>query len=295
VSKLRGLPTEHKMRHDFHFVEELAAPREIEGIGRMIDIELLDVNPHQPRKTLGDLGDLVSSIKEKGVLEPVLVRQLNTRFQIIAGERRYHASKAAGLTQIPCIVMDVDERGVLEISLIENLQRRDLSAFEEADGIQYLCERFDYTHERVAQKLSKSRSTITELLSIASIPEEIREACRRADISSKSLLVEVARQNSHEDMKSFVTLIERDGLSRDDARKLKGGVVDSTEAATKPVASPGESTLASPRPFVFKFHSREQKFSVNLRFDRPEVRREEIIDALRDLIRQIESSSELGH
>ena len=292
MSKLRGLPSEHKMRHDFHFVEELGTPRAAETIGRMIDLELLDVNPHQPRKTLGDLGDLVSSIKEKGVLEPVLVREANNRFQIIAGERRYHASKAAGLTQVPCIVMDVDERGVLEISLIENLQRRDLTAFEEADGIQYLCERFDYTHEKVAQKLSKSRSSITELLSIAGIPEEVREACRRADISSKSLLVEVARQNSLEDMTSFVALIARDGLSREDARRMKGQPLDATEPAA---GAATEEPAPPPRPFVFKFHSREQKFSVNLRFDRPEVRKEEIIMALHDLIRQIESSDKLSH
>ena len=292
MSKLRGLPTEHKMRHDFHFVEELGAPRAPETIGRMIDAELLDVNPHQPRKSLGDLSDLISSIKEKGVLEPVLVRETNGRYQIIAGERRYHASKAAGLTQIPCIVMEVDERGVLEISLIENLQRRDLTAFEEADGIHYLCERFDYTHEKVAQKLSKSRSSITELLSIAGIPEEVRDACRRADISSKSLLVEVARQNSLEDMRAFVTLIERDGLSRDDARRMKGAAIDPGVSSNSTEGAIDEPTQPQ-RPFVFKFHSREQKFSVNLRFDRQEVRKEEIISALQDLIHQIESTDKL--
>lgn len=290
MSKLRGLPTEHTMRHDYHFVEELAAPREPRAIGRMIDLERLDVNPHQPRKSLGDLNDLISSIKEKGVLEPVLVRDMGGRYQIIAGERRYHASKAAGLTQIPCVEMEVDERGVLEISLIENLQRRDLTAFEEADGIQYLCERFDYTHEKVANKLSKSRSSITELLSIAGIPEEVREACRRADISSKSLLVEIARQNSTEDMQTLVALIDRDGLSRDDARRMKGTAIEPVDATP---AHGGEEPAPPQRPFVFRFHSREQRFSVNLRFDRPEVAKEEIVSALRDLIKQIESSDRL--
>jgi ParB family transcriptional regulator, chromosome partitioning protein len=291
VSKLRGLPGEMKMRHDFHFVEELAQPRDTRAVGRMIDIESIDVNPHQPRKTLGDLSDLVSSIKEKGVLEPVLVRAIEGRFQIIAGERRYHASLAAGLTQIPCIVMDVDERGVLEISLIENLQRRDLTPFEEADAILYLCERFDYTHEKAAQKLGKSRSSITELLSIASLPEDVREDCRRADISSKSLLVEIARQNSSEDMKSLIALIARDGLSRDDARRMKGTGVADPEAPVE--VPPAEAPAAPERPFVFRFTSREQKFSVNLRFDRPQVRKDEVLAALRDLIAQIESSDDL--
>jgi ParB family chromosome partitioning protein len=282
------------MRHDFHFVEELATPRDPQAIGRMIELGLLDVNPHQPRKSLGDLSDLISSIKEKGILEPVLVREVGGRFQIIAGERRYHASKAAGLTQIPCIEMDVDERGVLEISLIENLQRRDLEPFEEADAILYLCERFSYTHEKVAQKLSKSRTTITELLAIANIPEEIREVCRRADISSKSLLVEVARQNSLEEMRGFVDLIARDGLSREEARRIKTG----TQAPADPMSAPaiGDEAQTSPpisRPVTFRFHSKEQRFSVNLRFERSEVQKADVLAALRDLIKQIESSDRL--
>ena len=289
MSKLRGLPSEMKMRHDFHFVEELSTPREPDTVGRMIDIALIDVNPHQPRKTLGDLADLVSSIKEKGLLEPVLVRQVDSRFQIIAGERRYHASKSAGLSQIPCIEMEVDEKGVLEISLIENLQRRDLMAFEEADAIQYLCERFQYTHEKVAQKLSKSRTSITELLSIASIPEEIREECRRADISSKSLLVEIARQNSTAEMKRLTDVISRGGFSRDDARRMKNLPVEPS-----PMTASGETMTPAPsRPFTFRFHSREQRFSVNLKFDRPEVRKEEIVSALRQLISQIEGADTL--
>ncbi|HKY32035.1 MAG TPA: ParB/RepB/Spo0J family partition protein [Candidatus Polarisedimenticolia bacterium] len=279
------------MRHDVHFVEELSSPREGGAIGRMIDLDLIDVNPHQPRKTLGDLNDLVSSIKEKGLLEPILVRSLGGRFQIIAGERRYHASRAAGLRQIPCIEMEVDDRGVLEISLIENLQRRDLNPFEEADAVLYLCERFDYTHEKVAQKLSKSRSSITELLALAGLPEEVREECRRADISTKSLLIEIARQNSVEDMLSFIQLIARDGLSRDDARRMKTLPLASPEEADAP--EPAQPRPSPERPYVFKFHSKEQRFFVNLRFDRPQVRKDEVLSALRQLIQQIEASDDL--
>ncbi len=292
MSKPRGLPSEIKMRHDFHFVEELSTPRGSESVGRMIELDLIDVNPHQPRKTLGDLSDLVSSIKEKGLLEPVLVREVNGRYQIIAGERRYHASKAAGLTQIPCIEMEVDERGVLEISLIENLQRRDLTPFEEGDAILYLCERFAYTHERVAQKLSKSRTSITELLSIASIPEDVREVCRRADISSKSLLLEIARQNTVDEMRSLAERIAREGLSRDEARRIKNLPSADPAVPAEPATDPAQPPS---RPFTFRFHSPDQKFSVNLRFDRPEVRKSEVIAALNDLIAQIQTSSDLPH
>jgi len=283
VSKLRGLPSQMKMRHDSHFVDELSIPRTPEPVGRMIDLEKIDVNPHQPRKALGDLTDLVNSIKEKGLLEPILVREIEGRFQIIAGERRYHASKAAGLRQVPCIEMEVDERGVLEISLIENLQRRDLTAFEEADGIRSLCERFDYTHEKVATKLGKSRTSVTELLSIGTIPEEIREECRHADISSKSLLVEVARQLSIEDMKSFIKEVSSAKLSREEARRFKQAPIPTEEGKAEPAS----------RPYTFRFRSQDRRFSVNLKFEREEVDKKQVISALQDLIREIETSETL--
>lgn len=283
MSKLRGLPSQMKMRHDSHFVDELSIPRTPEPVGRMIDLEKIDVNPHQPRKALGDLTDLVNSIKEKGLLEPILVREIEGRFQIIAGERRYHASKAAGLRQVPCIEMEVDERGVLEISLIENLQRRDLTAFEEADGIRSLCERFDYTHEKVATKLGKSRTSVTELLGIGTIPEEIREECRQADISSKSLLVEVARQLSIEDMKNFIKEVSSAKLSREEARRFKQAPVPTEEGKAEPAS----------RPYTFRFRSQDRRFSVNLKFEREEVDKKQVISALQDLIREIETSETL--
>ena len=287
MSKIRGLPTQIKMRHDAHFVDELSVPRAPEPVGRMIELERIDVNPHQPRKDFGDLTDLINSIKEKGLLEPVLVRELEGRFQIIAGERRFHASKAAGLRQIPCIEMEVDERGVLEISLIENLQRRDLNPFEEADGIKSLCDRFDYTHEKVAAKLGKSRTSVTELLAIGGIPEDIRERCRQADISSKSLLVEVARQLSIEDMESFIREVSRANLSRDEARRFKSAPPPVDEQAQE------EASAVPVRPYTFRFRSRDRRFSVNVKFEREEVDKKDVISALQDLIREIETSDTL--
>src|SRR6185295_18968718 len=174
VSKQRGLPVQRKVRHDFHFVDNLSAGP-VPSVGRMIPLSLLMPNPDQPRRSFGDMTDLVSSIKEKGVLEPVLVRPTGEKFQIIAGERRYRASVEAGLSQIPCVEIDVDDRGVLEISLIENLQRRDLNPFEEAEGLQKLCEKFLYTHEEVAKKLGKSRTSVTETLTLNNIPADLRE------------------------------------------------------------------------------------------------------------------------
>src|SRR5207247_7157087 len=107
---------------------------------------------------------------------------------------RWRAAQTAGLKELPCIEMDVDDRGVAEIALIENMQRKDLTPWEEADGLRALCDRFGYTHEDVARKVGKSRSTITEALSIRSMPEPIREICRESEITSKSLLLQIVRQ-----------------------------------------------------------------------------------------------------
>ena len=122
------------MRHDAHYVEELSSQSPT-AIGRLVSVELLDPNPEQPRVEIGDLSELITSVKEKGVLEPLLVKPSQKgRWMIIAGERRWRAASAAGLREVPCIEMDVDAAAVAEIALIENMQRKDLTPWEEADG-----------------------------------------------------------------------------------------------------------------------------------------------------------------
>jgi ParB family chromosome partitioning protein len=262
------------MRHDFHFVDNLtSAPNQ--AIGRMIPLDLLIPNPDQPRRSFGDIDDLVSSIKEKGVLEPVLVRPAGEKFQIIAGERRYRASVEAGLSQIPCVEIDVDDRGVLEISLIENLQRRDLNPFEEADGLHKLCEKFLYTHEEIAKKLGKSRSSITETLTLNNIPADLRDLCREAGITARSTLLQIARKPNAQSMGKLIEEIIKSGLTRDEVRKLD------TEDKKKP---------GRPKGFIFHFRPPDNKFALNLRFRRSEVSKEEIITTLRDLIDHLSNS-----
>ncbi len=262
------------MRHDFHFVDHLTAGP-ASAVGRMIPLDLLLPNPDQPRRSFGDMADLISSIKEKGVLEPVLVRPAGEKYQIIAGERRYRASIEAGLSQIPCIEIDVDDRGVLEISLIENLQRRDLSPFEEAEGLQRLGEKFLYTHEEIAGKLGKSRTSITETLALNNIPMELREIAREAGITARSTILQIARQPSAEAMARMIEEIRRSGLTRDEVRKMK----------KEEKKGPGR-----PRGFVFNFRPPDSKFSLNIRFRRSEVSKDELIETLRDLIAQLSRS-----
>jgi ParB family chromosome partitioning protein len=206
------------MRHDLHYVEELS--RGNRPIGKVIDIDRIQPNPDQPRNEIGDLTELSASIKEKGVLEPLLVlANSDGTYMIIAGERRWRASKLAGLSELPCVVVDTDEQGVAEIALIENLQRKDLNIWEEADGLKALADRFGYTQDEIARKISKSRTTVTELMTVARLPNEIRERCREKNINSKSTLLEIARQFNDEAMLKLVDTIGRESLDHESVKK----------------------------------------------------------------------------
>jgi ParB family transcriptional regulator, chromosome partitioning protein len=272
----RGLPATLKMRHDVHYVEELAA-RSGAPVGRMIPIDRLETNPKQPRIDIGNLEDLIASIKEKGVLEPILVRpsQVGGRFMIISGERRYRASIAAGLKELPCIEMDVDDRAVAEIALIENLQRKDLTPFEEAEGFQALADRFGYTHEEIAQKIGKSRTSVTESLSLVAMPAEIKELCRLADITSKAMLLQVVRQPDIESMKELIQRIQKQGLTRDQVRKV------------------AKTQKGRPKPFNYRFQPTGKEFTLEVKFRRTQVELVEvkraIIAALEQLKSQVDS------
>jgi ParB family chromosome partitioning protein len=242
----------------------------------MIALEKLDPNPGQPRVEIGDLTELTDSIREKGVLEPLLVKpsEVGGRWMIIAGERRFRAAREAGLREVPCIEMDVDDRAVAEIALIENLQRKDLTPWEEADGLAALCERFGYTHAEVARKVGKSRSTVTEVMSIASLPEPVRERCRRADINSKSLLLQIVRQPDEDSMMRMAEEVVRGGMTRDDARAIRRAQEveqDATQADSKKAR----------KPYVYKFVSPGKEFRLEMRFRRTAVKNSEIAAALR--------------
>jgi ParB family chromosome partitioning protein len=261
------------MRHDTHFVDQLGRP-EGEAIGRLIPVEDIEANPLQPRRNLGELAELTASIREKGILEPLLVRTVEgRRFQIIAGERRYRAALEAGLDEIPCIIRESSDAETMELALIENLQRKDLTAFEEADGLLALAESHAYTHEKMAEKLGKSRSSITETLSLASMPEEVRQMCRLADIQSKSLLIQIVRQSDSKKMMALLERFQREGVStRRDARQ---------------VTSAKKSSPGRPKNFVFRYQPKEKSFKLALQFRRSEVDRREIIKTLRAIIEEL--------
>ncbi len=251
----RGLPETVRMKHDLHYVDEIFQ-QESGAIGRWIPIDNIQPNPNQPRHMIGDLTELKASIQEKGVLEPLIVRPLGAGYQIIAGERRWRACKELELDLVPCIEKNVDDKEMIEIALIENLQRKDLTPFEEAEGLQVLAEKYEYTHAQIAQVIGKARTSVTETLALNQMPLEIRELCRQADISNKSLLLQVVRQPDVNEMKKLVHRIGEEHLTRQDVRKEKTKVRRKT------------------KPYIFR--SRGNGYYLVIRFNKSHVTREVI-------------------
>ncbi|HZJ44442.1 MAG TPA: ParB/RepB/Spo0J family partition protein [Pyrinomonadaceae bacterium] len=274
----RGLPTGLQMRHDAHYVEELAQHRPAQ-IGRMIPVEKLEPNPEQPRTEFGDLTELTASIAEKGVLEPLLVKpnRLTGRWMIIAGERRWRSAQKAGLKEVPCVEMEVDEGTVAEIALIENMQRKDLTVWEEADGLLALCDRFGYTHDDVARKVGKSRSTVTEAMAIARIPADVRAICRDAEINAKSLLLQIVRQPDDDSMRGFAKQIASQGLKRNDAREVRRQEM-------------GPRVVPVAKPYTFKYASPDKDFNLEVRFKANEVSDAEVALILRAVADEIDDT-----
>lgn len=286
-SKKRGLPDRVRMRHSSHFVEELAVRNEENPVGKFVPIAAIEPDPNQPRTAMGDLSELVGSIRDKGVLEPILVRKQasgNAELMIISGERRYRAAMEAGLVEVPVIEMDVSEDEALEIALIENLQRKDLTPFEEADGYRALADRFGYTHEQIANSVGKSRTVITESMALLQIPKPVREAAQALGIHTKSLLLEVLKCDGEEEMIQLLEDVERRGLSRDDLRRQKRS---------------NEKKDGTPRrkPFVYNFKAPDKSFSFSLKFKETEVSKDDLIQTLESILtglRQAEESPAEG-
>jgi ParB family chromosome partitioning protein len=277
-TKKSGLPDSLGMRHDPHFVE-LISQKSPGQMVRLIPIDRIDPNPRQPRSELGDIQELMESIKTKGVLEPILIRSKGARFEIIAGERRYFASKNLGLKDIPCIQMDVNDQEAMEISLIENLQRKDLDIFEEADGLKALINLYDYSHQDIAERIGKSRSTITEIISVSRIPSELRQMIKSAAITSRSTIIEIAKIDDLNTMaKAVETIIERK-LTRSDTRDLTKLIKDKAQ---------GEETKN--KPYVFNYIPSDNKtYKLRIEFKKQVVTRQELISILEDVIKKLKS------
>ncbi|HOW45143.1 MAG TPA: ParB/RepB/Spo0J family partition protein [Candidatus Aminicenantes bacterium] len=268
MAKKVGLPDFIKMKHDHHLVDEISLRTKTPVI-RNVPVEKILTNQMQPRRDMGDLKELTNSIKENGIIEPVIVKPRDGNFEIIAGERRFRAAKEAGMTEIPCIEHDIPDNEALEMSIVENIQRKDLNVFEQADSIRSLAEIYGYTHEEIAKKIGKSRVTVTELVRITDLPAEIRERCLQLGIDSKTFLLELTKTGDAEKMDEILSQYGKKPVSREvvkEQRKEKEG---------------------KPKAFRFQFVSADKKVRINFQFRHENVDRGRVIEVLERLISDI--------
>ncbi|MEM1182059.1 MAG: ParB/RepB/Spo0J family partition protein [Acidobacteriota bacterium] len=283
-SAKRGLPKRVKMRHTSHFVDELTA-RNDQPVGRVVPLASVIPDPKQPRSTMGELGELAKSIEDKGVLEPILVRpkpeDIDSRAQlmIISGERRYRAAMQAGLSEIPVIEMEVGDEEALEIALVENLQRKDLTPFEEAEGYKALADRFSYTHEAISTAVGKSRTVVTESMALLQIPRRVREAAQALGIQTKSILLELLKAEDEEEMIQWLEQVSRHGLNRDDLRRQ-------TRSRKK------QDGTERRKPYVFSFRPPDKSFSLSLKFRQTSVSQSELITTLEAILEDLRREGE---
>jgi ParB family chromosome partitioning protein len=238
----------------------------------MIPIVNIDPSPQQARTELGNLQELMASIKEKGILEPIIVRKKDERHEIIAGERRYIASKQIGLKEIPCIEMNVSDNEAMEIALVENIQRKNLNAFEESDGLKTLVELYGYSHDQIAEKVGKARSTVTEIVNISKIPEDIRNLCREYKIGSRSTIIEISKQKNKDDMYRLLYQIKKRELKREDTRDLSKII---------------KGKKIKEKAFVYNYEEKEKAYKLKLEIKKAKVTREEIIEILEDILMKL--------
>jgi ParB family chromosome partitioning protein len=177
-----------------------------------IPIEQVHPNPNQPRHFIDPQGldELTESVRSRGILQPIIVKRDGDGYLIMAGERRYRAARAAGLRTLPAIVRDDDPN---EIALIENLQREDLTALEEAEGLGAMVARYGYTHQALAQLLHKSRPYVSDMLVLTRLPAEVKAEVHRYPAISREILMAIARQTSEPDMLKLWRRIKLANLS----------------------------------------------------------------------------------
>lgn len=179
-----------------------------------IDVNLIDPNTHQPRKQFNDekLQELAQSIQTYGIVQPIIVQREDQRFFIIAGERRYRAARIAGLKAVPAVIKDFSKQGLMEVSLVENLQREDLNPIEEAEAMRLLMDEHHLTQDVLSSRLGKSRSAVANTLRLLSLPQEVRNMVVSGDLSSGHARCLVALDTDEKKM-DIAKKIVSEGLS----------------------------------------------------------------------------------
>lgn len=218
--------------------EEAMAPTN-QGELRKLPVEWLQSGKYQPRKDMSQdaLEELANSIRAQGVIQPIVVRPLGEQsFEIIAGERRWRASQLARLEVVPCIVKDVHDEAAVAIALIENIQREDLNAIEEAVALQRLLTEFELTHQQVAEAVGKSRTTVTNLLRLNQLNDDVKRFVEHGDLDmghARALLALSGQAQSE-----LAKLVAQKGLTVRDTEKLVQKALEPAKARVEPARDP---------------------------------------------------------
>jgi len=205
----------------------------------LCDVELIRPNRYQPRKHFAEeeLVDLTNSVKEQGVLQPLLVRKGKTGYELIAGERRLRAAKRAGLAQVPVVLKEVSDDKLLELSIIENIQRENLNPIEEADAYHQLISRFHLTQDKAADRVGKSRSAIANFLRLRQLPDQIKISISKGDLSMGHARALLGTETETQQLAAWRTVISK-ALS---VRETENLVRRLKNEKKKPQASPKTS------------------------------------------------------
>lgn len=220
----KGLDALFQSYDSFESTEDTGSSETLEG--RVLELSIYDIdpNPDQPRRNFeqNSIQDLSQSIMEHGVVQPIIVKPSEKdRYTIIAGERRWRAARAAGLNKIPAIVKDIDEKEMLELALIENLQREDLNPIEEAEGIHSLIDNYGLTQEQVAKRLGKSRPSITNALRLLRLPKQVRNLLEEGKITTGHARALLALNNQTKIMELAELIVEKNLSVRETENLIK--------------------------------------------------------------------------
>lgn len=209
------------------------------GVLLEVDPARIDPNPDQPRQHIdeGKLAELTNSMREQGIVQPLVVRRVGSRYQLIAGERRWRAAQKAGLGKVPVVLRDVTDEQVLEIALVENIQREELNPIEEASAYRRLVSELGYSQEQVATRVGKDRSTVANLLRLLRLPRDVRGLIAKQDLSpghARPLLALASPETQLE----IAQLIVAKGLSVRDVERRVNAVKASPAKPAKPRVDP---------------------------------------------------------
>lgn len=215
------------------------------GVTQM-NIYDIDTNSAQPRKSFDEdkLAELAESLKRHGMVQPIILRKSGTRYTIVAGERRFRAARLAGLTQVPVIVKDLDDSQVMEVALIENIQRENLNPIEEAAAIRFLMQQHDLTQEEVSQRLAKSRPAIANSLRLLNLPDELQQALRDGKMQAGHARA-ILSIPAEEDMLKLGREIAEGGVTVREAEARARAISEKPAKQPAPQAAPVDADLAA--------------------------------------------------